>query len=81
MASPEDTRQRFQNLILAYLAGELDEAEQGFLFETLERYPELWVELEESRALREALARDLELPEPPEGFVEAVRRRLAGSRG
>lgn len=81
MSAPEDVRQRFENLILAFLAGELDETERRFLLETLERHPDLQRELEESRELRAALTRGLELPEPPEGFAEAVRRRLAGVGG
>jgi len=72
----EDPRERFENLILAYLEGELPEEDRGFLLEALERYPECRMALEESRALREALAKGLELPDPPADFAEEIRRRI-----
>ena len=69
-------RDRFQNLVLAMFAGELDAEGKSLLRDMLEEHPELEVELEESRRLREALEEGLDHAEPPEGFAQAVRARL-----
>lgn len=69
-------RERFQNLVLAMLAGELDREGKALLRELLDEHPELEEELDESRRLRRALEEGLDRAEPPEGFAQAVRARL-----
>jgi hypothetical protein len=72
----EELRNRFQNLVLAMLAGDLDDDGRSLLRDLLDDHPELEQELEESRLLREALEEGLDRAEPPEGFARAVRARL-----
>lgn len=72
----EELRDRFQNLVLAMLAEDLDDAGKALLRDLLREHPELEQELEESRRLRQALEEGLDRAEPPEGFAQAVRARL-----
>ena len=72
----DQLRNRFQNLVLAMLAGDLDADGKALLRDLLREHPELEDELEESRQLRQALEEGLDRAEPPEGFARAVRARL-----
>lgn len=75
----DELRDRFQNLVLAMLAGELDADGKALLRDLLREHPELEDELEESRRMREALEEGLDRAEAPEGFAQAVRARLGES--
>ena len=68
-----------QDLIPGYLQGRLGPMDAGAVEEHVARCPACRQDLETSREVGGALRDSLDLPEPPEGFADAVGGRLDDS--